>query len=112
MNNREPTLHATNVRASSECDRYKKKCKDDLVPLDGDWGGRGGGTATPARPVSQLAICCPPYGSISLARQTKHQEEINAKISSKTSFVKTDVYAMQLPFSGRQNGKTLPIFLA
>jgi hypothetical protein len=57
--------------------------EDDLVPLAVDW--RGGGAATPARPVSQLAICCP-YRSISLARQTKHQEEISAKISSKTSF--------------------------
>jgi hypothetical protein len=72
----------------------------------------GEGTATPARPVSQLAICCPPYRSISIAKQTKHQEEIRVKISSKTSFVKTDVYAMQLPFSGRQNGRTLPIFPA
>lgn len=46
----------------------------------------GEGTATPARPVSQLAIYCPPYGSISLARQTKHQEETSARNSSKTSF--------------------------
>jgi hypothetical protein len=60
-----------------------KQREDDLVPLDGDCGE---GIATPARPVSQLAICCPPYRSISLARQTKHQEENSAKISSKTSF--------------------------
>jgi hypothetical protein len=29
------------VRALSECDRYKKKCEDDLVPLDGELGGGG-----------------------------------------------------------------------
>jgi hypothetical protein len=36
-----PLFHATNVRASSECDRYKNMCEDDLVPLHGDCGRRG-----------------------------------------------------------------------
>ena len=72
----------------------------------------GEGNATPARPVSQLAICCPPYGSISPARQTKTSGRDERENLFQGLIQKTDVYVMQLPFSAGKRSKTLPIFLA